>query len=90
MERTDHTFPRRFWGIDPPDPHHTNYTDEGRFRRFLERLSLLELKELRKESASKMTDNELWMLDREIKNKENTALIAEQMLEEMEQPHATE
>lgn len=92
MERLDHTFPRRFWGwgADQLHPEHTNYTDESHFRRYLERLSLPVLKELLKESASKMNDLEILMTEWEIENKEKIARHAKQMLEEIEQPHATE
>ena len=71
MERIDHTFPRRFWGIDPPDPtKHTNYTDEVYFSRLVSNLSLPELKEWRKEYASKMNDNEILITERQIKDME--------------------
>lgn len=86
MERIDHTFPRRFWGIDPPNPSmHTNYTDEIYFSDLVSIFSLLELKEFLKENASKMNDNEILITEHQIKDMEKGEWFKSHMTDYLKQ-----
>ena len=78
MEDITTSFPQRLNGYEPDFLWGNWHTSQ-----LLEKLSLNELKSLRNESKSKMTDEELLMTEREIEQKENTALIAEQMLNDL-------
>lgn len=70
------SFPQRLFGQEPD-----NFTwRDWHTSQFLKKLSLNELKELRNEYQSKMTDEELLRTYMEIEKKEDTSLIAEQML----------